>query len=190
MGRPRRARLPGAPCPGRVAAGRRPAPSRHAGSMPRPTRHTCGAGTSDPGGASGPRPACRGVPSRAPSPPLVGVPRPTRRVPVCAPTATRRRGAKTAPAPGKASHHGKAGGAWARGAMAVAQAAMACKVPRRGATRACTRRALGGRTPASVVRATARLDGCAAGREDVGSAPVVGAAEARKRGTPRALRRV
>ena len=36
----------------------------------------------------------------------------------CAPKVTRRRGAKTAPAPGKASHKGKSGWHWARGAIA------------------------------------------------------------------------
>jgi hypothetical protein len=57
----RRARPPGAPCLGRVAAENSPAPSRHAAWMPPPTPRTCGAGTSGTGGASAPRTSGHGV---------------------------------------------------------------------------------------------------------------------------------
>ena len=77
--------------------------------------------------------------------------------PLCAEGHEEASGAKTAPAPGKASNKGKAGWAWARCAMAVSKSAMACKVTRSWATRACTRRVLGAITPASVVSATAFL---------------------------------
>jgi hypothetical protein len=73
------------------------------------------------------------------------------------PQTPRRRGAQTAPAPGKASSKAPAGCAWARGAMALAPAAMPGTVTRRGATSAGTSRAWGGRTPSSVGRAAARL---------------------------------
>ena len=62
----------------------------------------------------------------------------------CAPQATRRRGAHTAPAPGQASNTGKSGGSCACCAMVLSQSALAGMVPRRGATRACTRRTWGG----------------------------------------------
>jgi hypothetical protein len=75
----------------------------------------------------------------------------------CSPKATRRRGAKTAPAPGKASTKGQSGWAGARCAMAASKAAMACKVTRSWATKAGPRRGLGAITPASVVSATAFL---------------------------------
>ena len=55
-------------CPGRAAAGRRRLPSRHGGSMPRPTPRTCGGGRLGHGKRSGPRIACRSVPSPAPCP--------------------------------------------------------------------------------------------------------------------------
>jgi hypothetical protein len=66
-------------------------------------------------------------------------------------------GAQTAPAPGKAANQGKAGWPWACGARAVSKSAIGYKVTRSGATRACTRRAWGVRTPSSVVKALALL---------------------------------
>ena len=48
-------------CPGHAAAGNSAGPSRHAGVMPPPTPHTCGGGTVDPGGASGPKTSSRCV---------------------------------------------------------------------------------------------------------------------------------
>jgi hypothetical protein len=105
-----------------------------------------------------------------------------------APKATRRRGAKTAPAPGPASNTGPAGWSWARGAMAVAQAARACQGPRRGATRAGPRRAGGGGRRPRGAGQSAR-EGRAAGREDVGRADGGGPDKALQRGAPRAGRR-
>ena len=75
----------------------------------------------------------------------------------CSPQATSRRGATTGPAPGMAGKRGKSAGRWARCALAVSKSALACKVTRRGATRAWTNRALGALTPSSVVHGVAAL---------------------------------
>jgi len=156
MCRARRARRPGAPCPWRVAAGRRPAPRRPAVSIAPPTPPTCGAGTSAPGGARGPRPACHCGPARAPYPPRLGVPRQRRRVPG---VRHRPRGG-VAPRPLQPLARRPTTGrreASGRGARACAKSARAGKVTRRGATRACPRRAWGALPPSSVGRAPALL---------------------------------
>ena len=66
-------------------------------------------------------------------------------------------GGKDGTSPWQGINKGKSGWTWARWAMAVSKSAMACKVTRSWATRACTRRVLGAITPASVVSATACL---------------------------------
>jgi len=73
------------------------------------------------------------------------------------PQATRRRGAKTAPAPGRASNQGTSGGVWARWAMVLSTAAIAGQVTRRWATRAWTTRAGGVIMPSAVVSGVARV---------------------------------
>jgi hypothetical protein len=76
MGTPGPVRPPDGLALGHVAAGRSPAPSRQAGSIPPPPPRRGGGGTSDTAGARAPKTACRGVRGRRPSRPIfAGQPR-------------------------------------------------------------------------------------------------------------------
>jgi hypothetical protein len=91
----------------------------------------------------------------------------------CAPQATRRREAKTGPAPGRAWKSGQSGWLWARCALAVSQSVIACKVTRRWATRACTRRALGRDAPLIRGQGEGGSEGLETARDDLWRAPMM-----------------
>jgi len=98
-------------------------------------------------------------------------------------------GANTAAAPGKAAHTGKSGWAWGRCAIAVSQAAMACNVTRRWATRACPRRPWGGDDAVLGGARHGPLDGLEAGIDDVNRAHVGSPDEPFQGGAARQWRR-
>ena len=115
-GRPERARRPDGFGPGRVAADRRPAPSKNAGSTLQPPRRTLAGGTVDPGAARAPRTACHCVQSLGRSRPIVAVRWRQHTVRV---GRQRRPGGGQRQRGQRLGGWGKSGWLWARWAMAV-----------------------------------------------------------------------